>query len=155
MPQFDISSYSSQIFWFIICFAVLYFFMSKIILPRITAILKERKFAIDSDVNSAKTVEHKLEALQTKTDLLRQQANETYQSKIDETIKNTAKQREIMISDLKDKIDSLAKKSRQELQKFAQDSEAKNESVITNLVQAIKEKVFGKELSSDLSNNKN
>ena len=35
MPQFDIASFPSQIFWLVVTFGILYFVMSKLVLPRV------------------------------------------------------------------------------------------------------------------------
>jgi F-type H+-transporting ATPase subunit b len=75
MPQLDISTYIPQIFWFLICFAVLYTFVACIILPRITNILKERKRVIDADLTSAHELDSKIDDLQIRTEKLRREAN--------------------------------------------------------------------------------
>jgi F-type H+-transporting ATPase subunit b len=153
MPQFDITTYGSQIFWFTICFALLYFFVSKIILPRISKIIQEREAVIHFDTSSAQSLENKLCELQIKINNLRQEANQGYQSKIEEITKKAAKEREIIISELKEKIDELTKKSRHELKVFIEKSAAKNESVIENMVHLVKEKIFGKELAAEFPKN--
>ena len=153
MPQFDITTYGSQIFWFIIAFALLYFFVSKIILPRISKIIQEREAVIHFDRASAQSLENKLYDLQNKINDLRKTANQTYQSKIEEITKKAAKEREIIIEELKEKIDELTKKSRHELKVFVKKSEIKNESIIENLTRLIKGKIFGAELSTELPKN--
>ena len=58
MPQFeDIHLFIPQVFWFVLCFIVLYFFMSQIILPRIRDILEARQTTIDSDLTCTKNIE--------------------------------------------------------------------------------------------------
>lgn len=42
MPQFDIATYSSQIFWLVICFGLTFFGISQLILPRYKKILEQR-----------------------------------------------------------------------------------------------------------------
>ncbi len=144
MPQLDISTYIPQIFWFLICFAVLYSFVACIILPRITNILKERKRVIDADLSSALELDNKIDELQTKTEQLRREANHQYQTKLDETAKNAAKEREKLIEELKEKIDQTAKKTRQELQAFIEKNNAQSETAVKNLVQKIKEKFLSR-----------
>ncbi|MBT7451768.1 MAG: F0F1 ATP synthase subunit B', partial [Rhodospirillaceae bacterium] len=43
MPQFDPSTFSSQLFWLLICFVVLYWVISKFAIPRIGDILEQRE----------------------------------------------------------------------------------------------------------------
>ena len=43
MPQFDISTYVTQIFWVVVVFSVFWFTMDRLILPKIRDIVEERK----------------------------------------------------------------------------------------------------------------
>lgn len=142
MPQFDFTTYSSQIFWFSICFALLYLTMHCVVLPRIRNIISERKNVIDSDVTSAEELDSQITVIRVKTDILRKDAAQKYQAKLEETTREAMKQREKMIEELKEKIDDISKKSRQELKSFVEKSQAQSESAIQNLVQTIKAKIF-------------
>lgn len=42
LPQLEISTYSSQIFWLLITFSILYFSLSRVFLPNIHNLLKKR-----------------------------------------------------------------------------------------------------------------
>src|SRR5688572_13695417 len=53
MPQFDLTRFPSQIFWLIVSFAVLYFLMAKMVLPRIGSIIETRERKILSDLEAA------------------------------------------------------------------------------------------------------
>ena len=142
MPQFDFTTYSSQIFWFLICFALLYFTMGFVILPRIREIFSTRKNVIDSDLTSANVLESQISDLQTKAENLRREASQKYQSQLDEVAKISAQQREKMLEELKEKLDSTAQKSRQELKNFVEKSRTQSEDAVQNLVQIIKNKIF-------------
>lgn len=61
MPQLDVTTFSNQIFWLVVSLVVLYFIMSRVALPRIAAVLADRRSAITSDVAAAE--EFKLKAL--------------------------------------------------------------------------------------------
>jgi len=143
MPQFDFTTYSSQIFWFSLCFATLYATMYFTILPRIRNIISERKNIIDADLTSAKALNEKISELDLKTTELRRDAGYKYQSFIDEAERNAAKTREKNIEELKEKIDNLTKKSREEIKDFIAKSQAKHDSIIQDLVQTIKAKILG------------
>lgn len=43
MPQFDIATFSEQIFWLFVIFAILYFLMSRIALPKVGEVLERRQ----------------------------------------------------------------------------------------------------------------
>jgi F-type H+-transporting ATPase subunit b len=64
MPQFDTSSYPSQIFWLLLCVGFLFFFIKYIFVPRMNLILKKRQETIDEYLNqSEKMTDKKIETL--------------------------------------------------------------------------------------------
>lgn len=142
MPQFDFSTYSSQIFWFGLCFAVLYFFVSKIILPRIRDIQKERKSVIDSDISEAESTQETIKSLQNKSAALRKDASQAYKSQLDEAMKEANVKREKLTEELKEKIEKITDKSKEELNDFLKSSESQSKPAIENLTKMIKAKLF-------------
>ncbi len=54
MPQFDPSSFSTQIFWLAVCFVALYLIMWKVVLPRFAEVLEARQDRIDDDLERAR-----------------------------------------------------------------------------------------------------
>lgn len=73
MPQLDVTTFSNQIFWLVVSIVVLYFVMSRVALPRIAAILADRRGTITSDIAAAE--EFKLKA---------QEAEQAYTRALDE-----------------------------------------------------------------------
>jgi len=59
MPQLDVSTFASQIFWLIATFLSLWFCMSFFIVPKIAAILEERRRKIDDYVTKAESINKK------------------------------------------------------------------------------------------------
>ncbi len=53
MPQLDPSTYTSQLFWLVVTFVVLYFILAKLILPQIGETLDRRQAHIDHDLERA------------------------------------------------------------------------------------------------------
>ncbi|MEM1380551.1 MAG: F0F1 ATP synthase subunit B' [Pseudomonadota bacterium] len=53
LPQFDTSTFASQIFWLLISFIVLYLLMSRVFLPRIGGVIEERRQRIADDFDKA------------------------------------------------------------------------------------------------------
>jgi F-type H+-transporting ATPase subunit b len=62
MPQLDVSTFSSQIFWLIICFSVLYYLLSRRALPRISETLEARQDRIAADLDQAQRLRREAEA---------------------------------------------------------------------------------------------
>jgi F-type H+-transporting ATPase subunit b len=59
MPQLDFSTWPNQIFWLLVTLVVIYFVLSKIALPRISAVLADRKSTITNDLAAAEELKQK------------------------------------------------------------------------------------------------
>ncbi|MDZ4085678.1 MAG: F0F1 ATP synthase subunit B' [Tabrizicola sp.] len=59
MPQLDISTWPNQIFWLLVTLVVIYFVLSKIALPRIGAVLADRKSTITNDLAAAEELKQR------------------------------------------------------------------------------------------------
>ena len=53
MPQLDLSTWASQIFWLIIAFTAMYVIMSTLVLPRMSSIVQRREQKISGDLKRA------------------------------------------------------------------------------------------------------
>lgn len=142
MPQFDPHYFSSQIFWLTICFAILYYFVSNIILPRIRDILKERKSVIDSDTLQANQLDQAIDEISSKTVALRMKATKEYQEKLEEATKAASSKREKLTEELKEKIEIITKKSQEDLKNFIASTHAQSQLAIQDLTKNIKSKLF-------------
>lgn len=60
-PPFDPSYFPSQIFWFLLSFFILYFMLSRLLLPRISETLEERSSRIADDLDSAARMQREAE----------------------------------------------------------------------------------------------
>ena len=56
MPQFDPSSFPSQLFWLIVSFVTLYWVVSRFAIPRIGDILEQRERVVQDDLDRAETL---------------------------------------------------------------------------------------------------
>lgn len=143
MPQFeDTHLFTPQFFWFGLCFIILYFFSSKIILPRIRQILEERKTTIDTDLTSAKSLEDEIAKIHAKTDSIKKEATAKYQAKLEEASQEAAVKRDQLSEEAKNKIDALSKKSQEELQKFVDSTKDESQKAVQTLVKNIRLKLF-------------
>src|SRR5882757_856756 len=63
MPQLDLTTFPSQIFWLVVCFAVLYFLMKTLALPKIETIVEERRHRVEGDLEKAAQMKAEAEAV--------------------------------------------------------------------------------------------
>lgn len=61
-PPFNPDTFGGQLIWLALTFAVLYFVLSRLALPRIGAILDDRKARIDTDLGAAEASRQKTDA---------------------------------------------------------------------------------------------
>ena len=52
-PPFDASLFPSQLFWFAVTFATLYYVVSRIILPKVSTVLAQRAATVKGDLDAA------------------------------------------------------------------------------------------------------
>ncbi len=62
MPQFDISTFPTQLTWLAITFALLFFAMHQVALPRIADVLEARRNRIGGDLDRAQIMKEEAEA---------------------------------------------------------------------------------------------
>ncbi len=67
-PPFDSTHFASQLVWLVIAFGALYLMMSRVALPRVAGILKDRGDKIANDLAAAKAAQAQAEAAQTEHD---------------------------------------------------------------------------------------
>ena len=66
LPQLDISTWPSQLFWLVVLFAAGYIIMAKLVTPRIGAVLEERRAKLDDDLGKARAASE--DAAQTRVE---------------------------------------------------------------------------------------
>jgi F-type H+-transporting ATPase subunit b len=59
MPQLDFSSFPNQIFWLVVTIVVIYLILDRVALPRISAILAQRRGTLANDIAAAEELTRK------------------------------------------------------------------------------------------------
>ena len=117
MPQLEITTYPSQIFWLVISFLLLYLIMSRIIIPRISSVIKSRETEIKNNI-------HISEQMYKDTEIINDEYEETKKN-----IENEARQ---IINHLKETTNKKITKSTELLKKRLEQKLKKNEQEIIN-----------------------
>lgn len=65
LPQFDLATAPSQIFWLLVMFVVLYVFFSRKTLPALSATIESRRAIIRNDITTAEKLSADVEATKT------------------------------------------------------------------------------------------
>ena len=96
MPQLDTSTFTSQLFWLVVCFFSMMFIMSKFIIPKIADIMEQRQRKIDGYLNKAADLKKQAEAALRKY----QNALAAATEKADKSLADTKDEMNRLISDL-------------------------------------------------------
>ena len=151
MPQLNPEFWISQIFWLVLTFGILYFVLSKIILPKISGNLELRKSQIQENIEAAEkqreTSETKLKEydeiiLKSKSEAKNifkdarekvlkdiNSKKETLDKQIDDEIKKVEKEIEVLKKNAPEKINKIAIETSSELVKKLIGADINNSSI--------------------------
>lgn len=76
MPQFDFLSWPSQIFWLVVTFALMYLFISRIMIPEIRDVYTKRDLKFDEKIKQIDELNDKIDALTKKITVLKDETDE-------------------------------------------------------------------------------
>ena len=65
LPQLDVATYPSQLFWLVVSFVALYLLLSKVALPRVGEVLESRQERIDNDLAKAQQLRDEAATVQS------------------------------------------------------------------------------------------
>ncbi|WP_033068124.1 ATP synthase subunit B' [Thalassospira australica] len=113
MPQFDIATFSEQIFWLFVIFTILYFLMSKIALPKVGEVLERRQKNIEDNLGKARALKDETDAAIAKYEAALAEARDAAQADIREASEKAAaeqaKKTEAMVKKLSKKTSDAEK----------------------------------------------
>lgn len=82
LPQFDTSTYASQIFWLTVSFVLLYVLMSRMALPRISEVMEMRQTQKDNNLSRAEQMHEEAEKIEATYQETLQKAREDAQERL-------------------------------------------------------------------------
>lgn len=82
LPQFDTSTYASQMFWLVVSFTLLYLLMSRVSLPRITEVMEMRQTQKDNNLSRAAQLHEDAEKIEETYQKLLEQARDEAQEQM-------------------------------------------------------------------------
>ena len=113
MPQLEISTFPSQIFWLIVSFFILYLCISRIIIPKISKVLREREQQIQQNIKESETIYKKTEDINKKCEILKKETEEEAKNIInnikDEANKKVEENTNLLKKDLEKKLEIAGK----------------------------------------------
>ena len=111
MPQLDTSTFTSQLFWLVVCFFSMMFIMSKFIIPKIADIMEQRQRKIDGYLNKAADLKEQAELRKY------QNALAAATEKADKSLADTKDEMNRLISDKQSELEARLQKKIKEGEK--------------------------------------
>ncbi len=145
LPQMDISTFPSQLFWLIITFTALYLFMWKFVIPRLGTTIEERKDKISNDINDAENLnseaskilenyEEKMNSASLESNEIVSNSKATMNEYLDKLKKDNEIKINAMITKSEKKIHQQKQQSEQEIKKATIDT---IKSIVSKYVETI------------------
>lgn len=82
LPQFDITTFPSQIFWLAIMFVVLYLYFAKLSLPKLSSTIEQRHATIKDDLEQADKISNDVDKTRTDYETAMQTAHDNARATI-------------------------------------------------------------------------
>ena len=149
MPQLDATTFSSQLFWLVICFLALYFILSYILVPKIAGVLENRETIREKKINQASLYREEAESLlmtyEQRLSEARQEAQHHYQFVTHETILDIGEKKKEMLDKLQERL-HIAEQS---LHRARIKANADMHTVAQEIAGKLLQKVTGQTYSAD------
>jgi F-type H+-transporting ATPase subunit b len=128
LPQLDFSHFPNQIFWLVVTLVAIYLILTRVALPRISAVLAERQGTITNDIATAE--ELKLKA---------QEAERAYEKALADARSEAQKIAAEARAEIQADLDAAMAKADAQIAARASESEAKIAEIRDGAMDAVKE----------------
>jgi F-type H+-transporting ATPase subunit b len=145
MPQFDASTFSSQLFWLFICFSTLCFFMARFILPKIGSNIQRRKTYIDQHSILIDNLNSEYKCLEEKQVKLQDQMQKDILKLMQNSQKELMEFKQEEIRKINKEIRSLFVESQKKIDDSFENMDVKSivDSISKDILNKVKEKSEG------------
>jgi F-type H+-transporting ATPase subunit b len=147
MPQFDVAYFSSQIFWLLICFSVIYLLVKKIFMPRMSQIIDDRTDKIEQLRLDAEKLSQKLADINVNIEALRKDSILKYSKIIADAKLRSNKKRSDFIQENQKQILDLQNKSDLFKKDIIKEYDNSSQNAIDVLIKAMSNKLMSKKIN--------
>ena len=128
MPQLDFATFPNQIFWLVVALVAIYLILTRVALPRIGAVLAERRGAITNDIARA-------EALKTQAE----EAEKAYEKALADARSEAGRIIEKTKAEMQEQLDIALQKADAEIAAKTAESERRLAEIRENAAAAVEE----------------
>jgi F-type H+-transporting ATPase subunit b len=121
MPQLEITTYPSQIFWLVVSFLILYLIMSRVIIPKISSVIKRRESEIKNNIHVSEQMYKDTEIINNEYEVIKRNIEDEARSIINHlketTNKKIAKNTELLKKKLEQKLEKNEEEKKEKCKK--------------------------------------
>ena len=150
MPQLDVATYPSLIFWLIVTFSFTFFVLKYYVTPKMSEILNDRKEKIDSDLFEAKQSREEAENSKTDQEKSILDAKEKAIIIVRDAVEKSKSQLLISESKAKEKLSKNLEDAEQNILNAKKDSLNIVNEVASDIAVIISNKISGIKISKNL-----
>ena len=150
MPQLDVATYPSLIFWLIVTFSFTFFVLKYYVTPKMSEILNDRKEKIDSDLFEAKQSREEAENSKTDQEKSILEAKEKAIIIVRDAVEKSKSQLLISESKAKEKLSKKLEDAEQNILNAKKDSLNIVNEVASDIAVIISDKISGIKISKNL-----
>ena len=147
MPQFDVAYFSSQIFWLLICFSVIYLLVKKIFMPRMSQIIDDRTDKIEQLRLDTEKLSQKIADINANIESVRKDSILKYSKIIADAKLKSNKKRSDFIKKNQNQILDLQNKSDLFKKDVIKEYDNSSKNAIDVLARAISNKLMSKKIN--------
>ena len=144
MPQFDTSTFVSQVFWLVVTFLILFILMWKVALPRVSEALDNREQKIAADIERAEELKVSAEKVQVELDKALAEARADALAVIAKANAAIAKDQEKKVATFSADLENKTSEAEKRIEDARKAALASVTEVATEVTQAAVEKLGGK-----------
>ena len=150
MPQLDVATYPSLIFWLVVTFSFTFFVLKYYVTPKMSEILNDRKEKIDSDLFEAKQSREEAENSKTDQEKSILDAKEKAIIIVRDAVEKSKSQLLISESKAKEKLSKKLEDAEQNILNAKKDSLKIVNEVASDIAVIISNKISGIKISKNL-----
>tara|TARA_Y100000590_G_scaffold339669_1_gene387250 strand:+ start:30 stop:524 length:495 start_codon:yes stop_codon:yes gene_type:complete len=144
MPQLEITTYPSQIFWLVVSFIILYLIMSRVIIPKISSVIKSRDSEIKNNIHISEQMYKDTEIINNEYEITKKKIESEARSIINHLKETTNKKITTKTDLLKKRLEQKLEKNEQEIIKQKKKTIKEINKISLNISEEILKKLLNK-----------
>jgi F-type H+-transporting ATPase subunit b len=149
MPQLNPDYVAPQLFWLVVSFALLYLLMSRVALPRIAAVMEERRDKIARDLDRAESLKKEADAALANYEKALAEARARAQSITAETRAKLKAETDRLRAELDGKLAARASEAEARIRRAKEAALANLKPAVSEVAAAIVSKLLGEAVEAE------